>query len=108
MYSNNIVNFDESTTILNACKRKSENLLKAPRRACWCAEKNAQHDIKSDTMEFSSKSRGTGNQERNRDHLDRAKAIDCGNEENEFKIRISFSKNYPREKNEFIFSYLMD
>ena len=31
MYSNNIVNFQESTTILNACtKKKSGNLLKAP------------------------------------------------------------------------------
>ena len=32
MYSNDIVNFQESTTILNACtKKKSGNLLKAPR-----------------------------------------------------------------------------
>ena len=31
MYSNNIVNFQESTTILNACIKKSGNLLKAPR-----------------------------------------------------------------------------
>ena len=31
MYSNNIVYFQESTTILNACKKKSGNLLKAPR-----------------------------------------------------------------------------
>ena len=32
MYSNNILNFHESTTILNACtKKKSGNLLKAPR-----------------------------------------------------------------------------
>ena len=32
MYSNNIVNFQVSTTILNACmkKKKSGNLLKAP------------------------------------------------------------------------------
>ena len=31
MYSNNIVNFQESTTILNACKKKkSGNLLNAP------------------------------------------------------------------------------
>ena len=28
MYSNNIVNFQESMTILNACTRKSGNLLK--------------------------------------------------------------------------------
>ena len=31
MYNNNIVNFQESTTILNACIKKSGNLLKAPR-----------------------------------------------------------------------------
>ena len=31
MYSNDIVNFQESTTILDACTKKSENLLKAPR-----------------------------------------------------------------------------
>ena len=30
MYSNNIVNFQESTTILNACTKKSGNLLNAP------------------------------------------------------------------------------
>ena len=40
MYSNNIVNFQESTIILNACTKMSGNLLKAPRiyrerkRAC--------------------------------------------------------------------------
>ena len=31
MYSNNILNFLESTTILNACRKKSGNLLNAPR-----------------------------------------------------------------------------
>ena len=31
MYSNNILNFQESATILNACTKKSGNLLKAPR-----------------------------------------------------------------------------
>ena len=31
MYSNNIVNFQESTSILNAYLKKSGNLLKAPR-----------------------------------------------------------------------------
>ena len=31
MYSNNIVNFQESMSILNACTKKSGNLLKAPR-----------------------------------------------------------------------------
>ena len=30
MYSNNILNFQESTTILNAGTKKSGNLLKAP------------------------------------------------------------------------------
>ena len=30
-YSNNILNFQESTTILNACTKKSGNLLKEPR-----------------------------------------------------------------------------
>ena len=30
MYSNNIVNCQESTTILNACPKKSGNLLNAP------------------------------------------------------------------------------
>ena len=32
MYSNNILTFQESTTILNACTKKSGNFLKAPRR----------------------------------------------------------------------------
>ena len=32
MYSNNIVNFQESTTILNACTKMSGNLLNAPRK----------------------------------------------------------------------------
>ena len=31
IYSNNILNFQESTTILNACTKKSGNLLNAPR-----------------------------------------------------------------------------
>ena len=31
MYSNNIVNFQDSTTILNSCTKNSGNLLKAPR-----------------------------------------------------------------------------
>ena len=30
MYSNNVLNFEEFTTILNACRKKSENLLNAP------------------------------------------------------------------------------
>ena len=32
MYSNNIVNLQESTAILNACTKKSGNFLKAPRK----------------------------------------------------------------------------
>ena len=35
MYSNNIVNFQESTTISNACTKKSGNLLKVPRIYMW-------------------------------------------------------------------------
>ena len=31
MYSNNILNYQEPTTILNACTKKSGNLLNAPR-----------------------------------------------------------------------------
>ena len=31
MYNNNIVNFRETTTILNACTKKSRNLLNSPR-----------------------------------------------------------------------------
>ena len=33
MYSSNIVNFQESTTILNACTKKSGNLLNVPRKS---------------------------------------------------------------------------
>ena len=33
MYSNNILNVQDSTTILNACTKKSGNLLKAPRNS---------------------------------------------------------------------------
>ena len=37
MYSNEIVNFQESTTILNVCTEKSGNSLKAPRTyVCTC------------------------------------------------------------------------
>ena len=35
MYSNNIGNFQESTTILNARTKKSGNLFKAPRKVFW-------------------------------------------------------------------------
>ena len=36
MYSNNILNFEESMTILNACTKKSGNLLNAPRKSLCC------------------------------------------------------------------------
>ena len=36
MYSNNILNFQKSTTILNAYTKKSGNLLKAPRIHIYC------------------------------------------------------------------------
>ena len=35
IYSNNILNFQESTTILHACTKKSGNLSKAPRNTTW-------------------------------------------------------------------------
>ena len=35
MYSNNILSFQESTTILNACTKKSGNLLNAPHICEW-------------------------------------------------------------------------
>ena len=35
MYRNKIVNFQESTTILNACTKMSGNLLNAPHRLAW-------------------------------------------------------------------------
>ena len=35
MYSNNILNFQESMAILNACTKKSGNLLNAPRIYQW-------------------------------------------------------------------------
>ena len=42
MYNNNIVNFQESTTILNACTKKSGNLLKASRMyVCTCVRARA-------------------------------------------------------------------
>ena len=31
MYSNNVLNFQESTTILNDCTKKSGNILNSPR-----------------------------------------------------------------------------
>ena len=40
MYSNKILNFQESTTILNACTKKSRNLLNAPRIYIYKSKKN--------------------------------------------------------------------
>ena len=39
MYSNNILNFEESTTILDAWTKKSGNLLNAPRKTSWILQK---------------------------------------------------------------------
>ena len=38
MYSNNILNFQESMTILNACTKKSGNLLNAPRTCMFISK----------------------------------------------------------------------
>ena len=35
MYSNNMLNFQESTTILNVCTKKSGTLLNVPRNSIW-------------------------------------------------------------------------
>ena len=40
MYSNNILNCHESTTILNACEKMSENLLNTPRKYQNCSISN--------------------------------------------------------------------
>ena len=42
MYSNNIVNFQESTTILNAYTKMSRNLLKAPHN---CVQKTIKKQL---------------------------------------------------------------
>ena len=43
MYSNNIMNFQEPTTILNACtKKESGNLLKAPRKWLLISQKHTE------------------------------------------------------------------
>ena len=50
IYSNNILNFQESTTILNACIKMSGNLLNAPRNfnkeIDWIGRKNTKDRIK--------------------------------------------------------------
>ena len=38
MYSNKILNFQESTTIINVCTKMSGNLLKAPHKLLWSCE----------------------------------------------------------------------
>ena len=46
MYSNNILNFTESTTILNTCTKKSGNLLKEPRIfSIWIIPNSSSIDI---------------------------------------------------------------
>ena len=57
MYSNHIVNFQESTTILNACTKKSGNLLKAPRSSKYCyvsltIQLNISHLLNDQTVLF--------------------------------------------------------
>ena len=52
MYSNNIVNFQESTTILNACTKRSGNVLKEPCKyqdLTWELKKTMEHDRGSNT-----------------------------------------------------------
>ena len=45
MYSNNILNFEESTTILNAhTKKRSGNLLYAPRIYNWYQSTRIMHE----------------------------------------------------------------
>ena len=53
MYSNSIRNFQESTTILNTCTKKSVNLLNAPRiyiyiyiRVCVCVWERERESVK--------------------------------------------------------------
>ena len=46
MYSSNIVNFQESTTILNTCTKKSGNLLKAPRMFILCFQLKLMNHLK--------------------------------------------------------------
>ena len=46
IYSNNILNFQESMTILNACTKKPGNFLKAPRtymKDCWSTTHTRTH-----------------------------------------------------------------
>ena len=47
MYSNKILNFQESTTILNACTKNSRNLLKAPRTLYYMVQSVTQGFMQS-------------------------------------------------------------
>ena len=47
MYSNNILNFQESTTILNSCTKKSGSLLNAP-----CILQNDIKFFETDVMTY--------------------------------------------------------
>ena len=49
MYSNNILNFEESTTILNAGTKKSGNLLNAPRIYIYISSKEKCKQTKANT-----------------------------------------------------------
>ena len=44
MYGNNILKFQESKTILNACTKKSGNLLNAPRIYIYIYRKNGEYE----------------------------------------------------------------
>ena len=58
IFSNNIRNFQESTTILNACTKKSGNLLKAHRIIVLAMkrknEKKKEHDYRNRGLIYTS------------------------------------------------------
>ena len=51
MYTNNILNFQESTPILNACTKKSGNLVNAPPFCCFIIFSSAMSLIVLDQLE---------------------------------------------------------
>ena len=53
MYNNKILNFQESTTILNGCKKKSGKLLKVQRNYIKVKIDNMQKNNKYREKEFS-------------------------------------------------------
>ena len=55
MYSNNLLNFQESTIILNGCTKKSGNLLKAPRNSTTHIIEKNRNDLGIQTVINSSK-----------------------------------------------------